>query len=77
MKTEIVLARIAEKEAIKADEKDVEERLKKIAAEANKTYNEMKSLYEQYNMIGGLRSSIVEEKTISFLRENAVLKEKA
>jgi len=39
IKAEIVLARIAETEGIKADDKEVEERLKTIAEDANKTYN--------------------------------------
>jgi trigger factor len=77
LKTEIVLHRIAGEEGITTSDEDVEERLKKIAEDANKTYNEMKGLYEQYNLIGGLKSSIIEEKTIAFLKENAVIKEKA
>lgn len=77
IKVEIVLARIAEKEGIKADDKDVEERLKTIAEDANKTYNEVKGIYEQYGLIPGLKDSIVEEKTVSYLLDNAVIKEKA
>jgi len=77
LRAEIVLARIAEKEGIKADANDVEERIKKIAEDAKKTYNEIKSVYEQYNLIGGLKSAIIEEKAVSLLRDNAVIKEKA
>jgi trigger factor len=77
LRAEIVLARIAEKEGIKADNSDVEERIKKIAEDAKKTYNEIRSVYEQYNLIGGLKSAIIEEKAVSLLRDNAVIKEKA
>ena len=77
VKVEIVLARIAEKEGIKADEKDVEERLKSIAEDANKTYNEVKGIYEQYGLVAGLKDSIVEDKTVNYLLEKAVIKEKA
>ncbi len=77
IKVEIVLARIAEKEGIKADDKDIEERLKTIAEDANKTYNEVKGIYEQYGLMPGLKDSIVEEKTVSYLLDNAVIKEKA
>lgn len=77
VKVEIVLARIAEKEGIKADDKDVEERLKTIAEDANKTYNEVKGIYEQYGLVPGLKDSIIEEKTVSYLLDNAVIKEKA
>ncbi len=75
IKVEIVLARIAEKEGIKADDKDVEERLKTIAQDANKTYNEVKGIYEQYGLIAGLRDSIVEEKAIDYVLANAVIKD--
>lgn len=76
LRAEIVLARIAEKEGIKAEAHEVEERIKKIAEEANKTYNEIRNVYEQYNLIGGLRSAITEEKTVNMLRDNTVIKEK-
>ncbi|HNT43041.1 MAG TPA: trigger factor [Syntrophorhabdaceae bacterium] len=75
IKAEIVLARIAEKEDIKADDKDVEERLKTIAEDANKTYNEVKGIYEQYGLVAGLRDNIVEEKAIDFVLANAVVKD--
>ncbi|MBA4389894.1 MAG: trigger factor [Syntrophus sp. (in: bacteria)] len=77
LKVEMLLAQIGEKEGITADDKDVEEQIKKIAEETNKTYNEVKNIYEQYNLMGGLKSTIIEEKTISFLKESAVIKEKA
>jgi trigger factor len=77
LKVEILLAQIGEKEGIVADDKDLEEQIKKIAEETNKTYNEVKTIYEQYNLMGSLKSSIIEEKTISFLKESAVMKEKA
>ena len=51
LRVEIILARIAEKEGFKAEDSDVEERIKKIAEDANKTYNEVKGIYEQYNLI--------------------------
>jgi trigger factor len=76
LRAEIVLARIAEKEFIKADNDDVEERIKKIAQDANKTYNEIRNVYEQYNLIGGLKNAIIEEKAVNLLKNNAVIKEK-
>jgi trigger factor len=76
LRAEIVLTRIAEKEGIKADAGDVEERIKTIAEDAKKTYNEIKSVYEQYNLMGGLKSAIIEEKAVNLLRDNAVIKEK-
>jgi trigger factor len=77
LRAEIVLARIAEREGIKADDSDVEERIKKIAQDANKTYNEIRNVYEQYNLVGGLKSAIIEERAVNLLRDNAVIKEKS
>jgi trigger factor len=77
LRAEIVLARIAERELISADAGEVEERIKKIAEDAKKTYNEIRTIYEQYNLIGGLKSAIIEEKAVNLLRDNAVIKEKA
>ncbi|HEX2965991.1 MAG TPA: trigger factor [Syntrophorhabdaceae bacterium] len=77
LRAEIVLARIAQKEGIKAEDAEVDERLKKIAEEANKTYDEIRSVYVQYNLMNGLKSAIIEEKTVNLLRDNAIIKEKA
>lgn len=77
LKAEIVLAKIAEKEGVKADDADVEERIKKIAEDANKTYNEIRNVYEQYNLMSGLKSNIIEDKTMNLLRDNSIIKEKA
>jgi trigger factor len=77
LRAEIVLARVAEKEGINADASDVEDRIKTIAEDAKKTYNEIRSVYEQYNLMGGLKSAIIEEKAVNLLRDNAVIKEKS
>ncbi|MHB8110616.1 MAG: trigger factor [Syntrophorhabdaceae bacterium] len=75
IKAEIILAHIAEKEGITAEDNEVEERLKTIAEDANKTYNEVKGIYEQYGLIPGLKDSIIEEKAVDFVLDNAVVKE--
>ncbi|MEN6614980.1 MAG: trigger factor [Syntrophorhabdus sp.] len=75
IKGEIVLARIAEKEGIKAEDSEVDERLKTIAEDANKTYNEVKGIYEQYGLIPNLKDNIIEEKTINLVLENAIVKD--
>ena len=76
IKVEIILARIAEKEGFKIEDSEVEERLKTIAQDANKTYNEVKGIYEQYGLIPGVKDQIMEEKAVDFVLENAVVKEK-
>lgn len=77
IKTEIIITKISEKEGIKADENDVQERIKKIAEDAKRPYNDVRSFYEQYNLLSSLQSNIIEERTINFLRDNAVIKEKS
>jgi trigger factor len=77
IKSEMILAKIAEKEGIKIDDEDVSERLKKMAEDSRRSYAEVEKFYLEYNLMDGLRDSIAEEKTIDFLREKAVIKEKA
>ncbi len=76
IKAEIMITKISEKEGIDADENDVQERIKKIAEDAKRPFSDVKNFYEQYNLLSGLRSSIIEERTINFLRDNAKIKEK-
>jgi len=77
IKSEILIAKISEKEGISADENDVQERIKKIAEDAKRPLNDVRNFYEQYNLLNKLRSSIIEERTISFLRDNALIKERS
>jgi trigger factor len=75
IKVEIILARIAETEGLKVEDSEVEERLKTIAQDANKTYNEVKGIYEQYGLITGVKDQILEEKAVDLVLENAIVKE--
>ncbi len=75
IKVEIILSRIAEKEGFKVEDSEIEERLKTIAQDANKTYNEVKGIYEQYGLIPGVKDQIMEEKAVDFVLENAIIKE--
>lgn len=77
IKAEIILAKIAEKEGIKADDNDIQDRIKKIAEQSGRSYVDIEKFYREYNVMDRLRASIAEEKTLDFLRENAVIKEKA
>lgn len=77
MKVEMVLIKIAQKEGIKVEESDIEERIKKIAESAKRPYEEAKRFYEQNNFMDGLRSTVLREKTVDFLRSQAIVKEKA
>jgi trigger factor len=76
IKAEMILAKIAEKEGITASEDEVTEKIKKFAAEARRPYAEVHGFYEQYNLMGGLKQGIIEEKTVELIRSHAVIKEK-
>jgi trigger factor len=77
IKADIMLSKIAEKEEIKLEESDVYERMKKLAEETKRSYDDVVSFYEKNNLMNYVISSIMQEKTVIFLRENAVIKEKA
>jgi trigger factor len=77
IKSEILIFKIAAKEGITAEDGDVQGRMQKMAEETRRPYEDIKSFYEQYNLLGSLIESIVQEKTVSFLMDNAIIKEKA
>jgi len=76
IKGEIILKKIAETESITVDDNEVDERMKKMAEDSRRSYEEIEKFYREYNMMDSLRASIVEEKTLNFLRDEAVVKEK-
>jgi trigger factor len=76
-KGEIVLSRVAVAEGIKVEPGEIEERLKKIAEDTKKPYNDVKTFYENYDLMENMKTNIVREKALNFLSENAITKEKA
>ena len=76
IKAEMIIAKIAEKEGIQVSEEEVTEKIKKFAEDARRPYSEVQGFYQQYNLMGGLRQGIMEEKTVELIRSNAVVKEK-
>ena len=50
--------------------------MKKIAEETKRPFDEVKSFYEKYDFIEGMKINIVQQKTMDFLMENANIKEK-
>ena len=76
IKAEIILAKIAEAEHVEVSEEEIEEKIKKFAEDAKRPFSEVQGFYQQYNLLGGLRQSIREEKTVDLLRERATVKEK-
>jgi len=76
IKGEIIIKKIADSESISVSDEEVHERMKKMAEETRKSYEEIVKFYTEYNMIESLRANILEEKTLNFLRDNAVVREK-
>ena len=76
IKSDTILAKIAEIETIKLEDDDVHNRMKKIAEETKRPYDDVKGFYEKYDLIDSIKNSIMQEKTIDFLRDNAIVKEK-
>jgi trigger factor len=76
IKGEILLKKIADTESFTVDDTEVQDRMKKTAEDTRRSYEEIEKLYREYNMMDNLRASILEEKTLSFLRESAVIKVK-
>jgi trigger factor len=76
IKGEIILKKIADIESITVDDNEIHERMKKMAEDSRRSYDEIEKFYREYNMMDSLGASIVEEKTLNFLRVEAVVKEK-
>lgn len=76
IKSDIILAKIAEMEGIKLEEDDVHNRMKKIAEETKRPYGDVKEFYEKYDLIESMKNGIMQEKTIDFLKDSATIKEK-
>jgi trigger factor len=76
IKMGMILTKIAEREGISVEESEVNERLTRIAEETKRAYDHIRDFYEKYNLLGNLRNSILEEKTINLLVERAAVKEK-
>ncbi len=77
LKMGMILGRIAEKEGIRTEESEVDERLKRIAEETKRSYDYLRDFYEKYHLRENLKQALLEEKTVGFLVEKAAVKEKA
>lgn len=71
-----ILDRIAADEAIKVDDKDLENAYKIISIQTGKNEKEIKDYYEKEALEDNLLERIKGEKTIEFLLKNADIKEK-
>jgi len=67
VKTTLLLQKIAEKESIQVDEKEVEEKLKAIGDRYRQDYESVKQSYEQQNLLESFKLKLLEEKTLDFI----------
>ncbi len=72
----MLLAKIADREGIRVEEYETDERLRRIAEETKRAYDYIKEFYDKYDLRSNLRESILHEKTIGLLMEKATVKEK-
>ncbi len=77
VKNSIILSKIAEKEKIHATHQEIEKRLKEIADSLNAPYEEVRRVYVENNMISSIEASIIEDKVLKFLKENAQITEES
>ncbi len=71
VKSSLLLAKIAEKELIKVEDKDIEERMRSIAGLYGQDYESLNEAYDKNNMKERLREELQEDKTIEYLIEKA------
>jgi FKBP-type peptidyl-prolyl cis-trans isomerase (trigger factor) len=71
----MLLSRIAEQEQVKVEDSEIEARIKKIAEDTKRGYDYIKDFYEKHNLLGNLKSGMLEEKTLDLLIGSAHLKE--
>lgn len=77
IKEEILVVNISRREKIVVSDEEVEERLRRIAVEMRKPYEEVKALYSKSGLVLSLKGEILEEKVLNFLVDNAIIKERA
>jgi trigger factor len=77
VKDMLVLGEIARKENISVEEEDLEAGFQGLAAGTGQEPAALRKYYEARNMLGALKDTILEEKTLNYLVEHAKIIEKA
>ena len=71
VRTGILLQRIAEKESIAVDEKEIDDRIRETASRYGRDFESVKQSYEKDDLIERLRDQLLEEKTLAFIESKA------
>ena len=74
VRTGILLQRIAEKESLAVDEKEIDDRIRETASRYGRDFESMKQSYEKDDLIDRLRDQLLEEKTLAFIESRANIK---
>jgi trigger factor len=67
----LILGEIASKEDILVDEEDIQQGIRDIALSTGQPPETIRKYYEAGNMMDSLRESLIEQKTLNYLVENA------
>lgn len=73
VRSALLLNRIAEVEKIDVTKGEVGQKLEEIARNTNRTKSQVEAYYKKNNLMEGLTSQVLEEKTRQFLREKALI----
>ena len=74
VRTGILLQKIAEKESLAVDEKEIDDRIRETASRYGRDFESMKLSYEKDDLIDRLRDQLLEEKTLAFIESKANIK---
>ena len=71
----ILLERISYQEGFKISDEELDKGLQRTAEKMNQPYEKVKDFYQKNNMMNSYRHQLLEDKVISFLRDQADISE--
>lgn len=69
----LLLERIAAQEGLTVDEAELEDGLERIAARSGREVAQVKQFYQEHDLLGALRRTLRDEKTMKFLLDKATV----
>lgn len=76
VRADLILEKVAEKEWILAEDKDVEQELERISEETQQSLDRIRAVYMEPNRLENLKAQLLREKTINFLLSKVNIIEK-
>ncbi len=77
VKATLILEKVARDNAVEVTQEDMENRMMEMAREMGQPPEAIANFYNQGNMLDNLRHSLLQEKTLNFLVENAKITDAA